>query len=212
MKKLDGILFDLGGVILNIDYQATISAFEALGIRDFKSIYTQLDQQPLFDRFETGKLTEETFFDALEMFAPQASTEDLMAAWNAMLLDLPSERWEFIQSCAQRGPIGLLSNTNETHVRALAAQLPEKHSLDQLRGLFQQAFFSNEIGYRKPDAEAFEFVLGELQWKAENTLFIDDSPQHIEGAKKLGMHTWHLQANESILDLDKVLQAHHLSF
>ena len=210
MEKLKAIIFDLGGVILNIDYQATIEAFKGLGIKDFETVFTQHQQNQLFDLFETGKITESTFVTELGKHIPSASIEQLISAWNAMLLNLPKERWSFLEQLGNKIPIYLLSNTNETHLKGLEVQLPNTQALPLLKDLFENAYFSNEIGLRKPDVKTFEFVLSQNDLEASNTLFIDDTAQHIQGAKKAGLHTWHLTDGQTILDLDKALQERHL--
>ncbi len=201
MNNIRSIIFDLGGVILNIDYLKTIKHFQALGFSNFESTFTQSKQSQIFDLFETGKIGEKEFFESLRADQKHISIADMKEAWNAMLLDLPQERWDFIQKLGDTMPIALLSNTNETHVRALAEQLPGHQALPKLQALFKNAYFSNEIGLRKPNRDVFEFVLNENGFQPETTLFIDDSLQHIEGAKKLGIQTWHLKNGESILDL-----------
>lgn len=205
---IESVIFDLGGVILNIDYQKTIDQFKSLGISDFNKNYSQFNQSNLFDLFETGQISEADFFSKLQDGDPKICKTSLMDAWNAMLLDLPKERWDFLLALKEQLPIVLLSNTNETHVTALNKLLPEETSLNKLKSIFKNAYFSNEIGLRKPEKETFEWVLKQNNFKAETTLFIDDSIQHIEGAKSIGIKTWHLDKG-SILDLDTALQAHH---
>ena len=198
------IIFDFGGVILNLDYSRTIKAFIDLGISDFDERYSQLNQTDLFDQFERGEITPDEFRDGLRtVLDSPLSNEEIDDAWNAMLLDLPTERLKVMSRLHQEKNICLLSNTNEIHINCFEADLERVHRLKNLSSLFDKVYYSSRVGMRKPEPRIFELVLREQNFKASETLFIDDSPQHIEGAKKVGLNIYHLRADlgETILDL-----------
>ena len=112
--SIEAIIFDFGGVIINIDYFATIRAFESLGIRDIATIYSQQAQSDLFNDFETGKISPQKFINSLlDMLPPGTSPNKVVSAWNAMLLDIPVERISFLQTLKSKYKIYLLSNTNQ---------------------------------------------------------------------------------------------------
>jgi glucose-1-phosphatase len=189
IKGIKHIIFDLGGVLLNLDYNLTEKAFIDLGIVNFPELYTQLRQSPLFDNFEVGKLTREEFIKELRLIAPLPLTEEqITTAWNAMLLDFPLRRLQLLQQLRLYHDLILLSNTNEIHEQAFNQQLLEAHGV-HLAAFFDKVYLSHRIGMRKPDAEIFKRILQENNFKAEHTLFIDDSPQHIEAAASLGIQT-----------------------
>jgi putative hydrolase of the HAD superfamily len=121
-------------------------------------------------------------------------------AWNAMLLDLPENRLAVIQSLKKEYSIYLLSNTNAIHISAIKKYLGES-AYTNFYNLFNKVYYSHEIGFRKPNKEAFQLILKENNLKANEVLFIDDSPQHIQGAKKLGIKTYHLKDQEEITTL-----------
>lgn len=202
LSDFPNIIFDLGGVILNIDYHRTIRAFEALGMKDFNSTYSQLYQSDLFDAFERGEVSADAFRDALR---PQlnagVTTVEIDAAWNAMLLDLPSERLTLLQSLQAQKHIFLLSNTNRIHVEAFERDIESVHGPRALTSCFEQAYYSCDVGMRKPEERIFRMVVESHGLSPNETLFIDDSPQHIEGAKKAGLHAYHLTGGETIIDL-----------
>ena len=203
-KEYPNIIFDFGGVILNLDYQRTTTAFQKLGVKDFAESYSQLEQDELFDRFERGEISPSIFRDGLRSaFLNSVSDEQLDRAWNAMLLDLPAVRLELLRKLVSEKRISLLSNTNEIHVESFEAALKRDHGLDDLSGLFEKVYYSCRTGMRKPETRIFEMVLREQGYSASETLFIDDSPQHIEGARKAGLHAYHLRADqgETIHDL-----------
>lgn len=204
LNDYKNIIFDFGGVILNLDYQRTISAFQALGLKDFEASYTQLAQSELFDQLERGEVTPSEFRNGLrEAFEKEVSDEELDEAWNAMLLDLPAERLELIRKIGSEKNISLLSNTNEIHVACFEGELKRQHGFVDLSSFFDTVYYSSRVGMRKPEVRIFEMVIDKEGYLPSETLFIDDSPQHIEGAKKAGLNTYHLRADqgETIMDL-----------
>ena len=117
-----------------------------------------------------------------------------------MLLDLPEERLQLIKKLKSNHTIFLLSNTNAIHINAFKKQLGDKKWLAFCK-LFDKMYLSHEVGLRKPDIEIFEYILTEQKLIAEEVFFIDDSPQHIAGAKKIGIHCHHLLDDENIITL-----------
>ncbi len=198
-SKFDAIIFDLGGVVLNLDYQLTIDAFKKLGLEDFEAMYTQAKQSDLFDRFETGQISSQHFINKLLPFLPNDVTPNqVVHAWNAMILDFPIERLKFIENLNVNQPIYLLSNTNEIHldaVKRVLAKVVEK----PLSDYFTKVYYSHEVQLRKPHHEIFKLVCDENKLNPSKTLFIDDTLGHIEGAKSYGLNTFHL-TNEYVIE------------
>lgn len=194
MAKINNIIFDLGGVIINLDTPKTIAEFNKLSPKPFESIYTQLQQTPVFDLFDKGLITEHDFFNALKL-AIEADVDDalLIAAWNAMLLDFPLHRLELLKQLKPRYRLFLLSNTNETHVTEFEKHLLQSRGYANLEPFFEKVYYSCRMGMRKPDTEIFERVLKENNLVPEETVFIDDTIHHVEGALKTGIQA-HLLA------------------
>ncbi|HAP68902.1 MAG TPA: hypothetical protein DCR04_04125 [Flavobacteriales bacterium] len=204
LKDYQNIIFDFGGVVLNLDYQLTIGAFKKLGLPNFEANFTQLAQTALFDNFERGEISPKEFRKGLnEAFEEPIEDEKLDHAWNAMLLDLPIERLHLLSQIREEKKLVLLSNTNEIHVEAFESNLKLKHGHNDLSGYFETVYYSCRVGMRKPESRIFHHVLEEEGFDPSETLFIDDSPQHIEGARKVGLYAYHLRADqgETILDL-----------
>ncbi len=197
------IIFDFGGVIINLDYELTTQAFKRLGIDDFSSLFSKAKQNNLFDDYEKGVISSDKLRSELKKVLPPSTTnEQIDDAWNAMLLDLPNERLELLLKFKDTHQTYLLSNTNEIHINTFHSQLRKMHNEENLNNYFDKVYFSYKIGMRKPDAEIFEFVLNENNLIAEETLFIDDSIQHIEAANKLNINTHHLEVErESLMTL-----------
>ncbi len=192
-KKTKNIIFDFGGVILNIDYQLTIDAFKEIGMNNFDTAYSQASQIHLFDNLEKGLISPEQFRDGIRLASGlDLSDEKIDYAWNKIILDLPKQRIDLILKIRNNYNCFLLSNTNTIHYDLYIKQL-QNFGINSFDDVFLKAYFSFEMGMRKPDAEIFEFVLKQESLNAEETLFIDDSIQHIEAAQKLGINSYHLK-------------------
>lgn len=201
MKKCKAIIFDLGAVILNINYQNTIDEFTKLGVNNAATFYSKKVQTNLFNQIETGMISSNEFLKALQKETKNANINQVEKAWNAMLLDLPEERIQLIEKLKKNNySIYLLSNTNAIHIDAIKKQLGKRKWLAFCK-LFDKMYLSHELGLRKPDVKIFEYILNEQKLKAEEVFFIDDSPQHIVGAKKIGIHCHHLLDDENIITL-----------
>lgn len=199
---IKALIFDFGGVLINIDYSATIRAFQKLGIHDFDGMYSQAMQSNLFDELEIGKISPQRFINGLLDFLPAGTSPNkVVEAWNAMILNVPPSSIELLKQLKSQGyTLFMLSNTNEIHINAAYREW-DKVSDERPQALFNHVYLSNEIGMRKPNSEIFEFVCQEQAFKPSETLFIDDSIQHIEAAKKVGLNTFHLTPDQSLQDL-----------
>ncbi len=199
----DTILLDLGGVLIDVDYTASARAFQALGFADFDTLYSKARQDHLFDGLETGALSPAQFRDRIrQLLDPGLSDTLIDANWNAMLGSLPAARIALVERLKQRYQVLLLSNTNAIHVPAFEAIIARENGITDFKQLFHGAYYSCEIGLRKPDAAAFLHVLERHGAEPSRTLFIDDSIQHVDGARMAGLHAEHLDlAKEDVTGL-----------
>ena len=206
MKRVKALLFDLGGVIVNLDYHKTINAFEALGVANTESLYNQFNQTEIFDDFETGSLSGKEFINLMKHQIPINSSEsEIKKAWNAMIIGFEEAKLEQIKRYSERIPGYLLSNTNEIHLEYIQTLLG-KMSFKNLELLFNKCYYSHIIGKRKPHKETFEWVLNDMGYAPEDVLFIEDSPQHIEGAKTTNLNTLYFTNERSIEEIESWLQ------
>ena len=201
-SNVKNIIFDLGGVILNIDYNITAKAFQNLGIEEYNELYTQFNQIDIFDKLEKGEIKPSFFYNKIRELAKKDFTDkQIQNAWNAMLLDFPIKRLELLQQLKLRYNIYLCSNTNEIHLKHYNNTLKQTFGINNLSDIFIKEYYSHEVGMRKPNSDIFELIIKENNLKPTETMFIDDSPQHIEGASKVGLIAYHLTNGEDILDL-----------
>lgn len=200
MNSFDAVIFDLGGVIINLDYQKTISAFHELGMTNFEQVYSQMAQSDLFDSYETGKISTQHFINLLLPHLPfGTSPNKVVAAWNAMILDVPLKKIALLSDLKKSLPTFLLSNTNDLHIQKVRDEW-KKVTDCAMEESFHKMYLSHEIKHRKPTPQAFSYVLEENGLEAARTIFIDDTLQHIVGAKSIGLQTLHLTNPEFLYE------------
>ncbi len=202
MKGIKNIIFDLGGVIINLDQQRTIYQFNALSDLPFESFYNNSSQSGLFDELDKGNISTEAFFEILKKeIRYSGETEPLLKAWNAMLLDIPEHRLDVLVNAKQNYSTFLLSNTCEPHIASFEEQLYFDYGVKNFEDYFDKVYYSCRMGMRKPDKEIFEAVLSENKLLPEETVFIDDSEQHVKGAGACGINAYLLPKGMEIGDL-----------
>ena len=204
MQGIRHIIFDLGGVILNIDISLTARAFESLGLDNFGMHYSQAHVSTLFNDLEIGRVSEQEFVDKMKSVLPEGTTDQqVIDAWNALLLDYPVARLQLLQQLRNHYDLFLLSNTNAIHMKAFNKILERERGIPSLAAFFDKTYYSHLMGCRKPEPEAWQMVLDENGLKPEHTLFIDDTLPNVEAARALGIQSVHLQSPGTVLDIFK---------
>jgi len=193
----------LGGVLLDIDTGKTNAAFEQLGLKDFKNNYTLNKADDLFDNLEMGRITELEFYNGIRTISqlPLHDT-DIKDAWNALLLNFRTESLQYLEQLAAKYQLFLLSNTNSIHHSAFMQSFYELSGGKFFDDYFTKAYYSQQIGLRKPNQAIYNFVLQDSGITAAETLFIDDLLKNIEGASSVGLRTHHLLPFERIEGLN----------
>ena len=192
------LIFDLGGVIYDVDYLKTINAFKALGIDRFQEIYAKAGQSDLFNDLEEGKISHAVFVERIKTLSRKDLTSSqIINAWNSMLLGFMPDALSCLKRLSGSYRLLLLSNTNEIHIQEIESRVGAAFFLD-FCSLFEKVYLSHELGLRKPHTDVFDYILKEKGLKANETLFIDDSIQHVEGALKAGLQAHHLTDEQTI--------------
>jgi HAD superfamily hydrolase (TIGR01509 family) len=201
-QGIKNIIFDLGGVLLNIDYHKTIRAFQNLGINNFEEMYSQRTADKLFEDLETGKISEEEFYKRIiDLTNGQVTDVQIKTAWNTILLDFRPKSIAFLEKLAVSHKLYLLSNTNIIHQKAFEKLAAETLGGKRLNDYFITAYYSHRVHLRKPHTEIYAFVLNDAGIKAAETLFIDDSEINMTAPKQLGIHTHLLLPGETIEEI-----------
>ena len=197
-EGIKSVIFDLGGVIYDVDYHKTINGFKALGIDHFEEVYAKAGQSDLFNDFEEGKISRAIFVERIKNLSRKNMTSSqIVNAWNGMLLGFMPDAIACLKRLSSSYRLFLLSNTNEIHIQEIENRVGAAFFSD-FCSLFEKVYLSHELGLRKPHPEVFTHILKEQGLKANETLFIDDSIQHVDGAIKAGLHAHHLTDDQTI--------------
>lgn len=191
-KAIKNIIFDYGNVIFTIDFKRTQAAFAALGIENVEEFYAHKGHDPLFDEFEKGNITAAEFRDSIRKVSkhPELTDQQIDDAWNSLLIGVPDGNHELLLALKEKYRLFLLSNINEIHLDYVNKYLKDNFDLDGNEGFFEKIYYSHLVRKRKPSVAIFEQVMAENNLNKEETLFIDDSPQHLKTASELGIQTY----------------------
>jgi putative hydrolase of the HAD superfamily len=199
--NIKNILFDLGGVILDINIQATLKRFYELGFPPELLQYPDSMQTDIFFKYQTGKLNTEQFRNEIRNATGiEMRDGEFDQAWNAMLVGIPKERTALLKRLSKRYNLYMLSNTSEMHV-----QVFEKMYMDtageSMHEVFKKIYYSHEIGLHKPDREAWEYVIKDAAILPAETLFLDDSIHNIKASQELGFQAIHIHERTTLMNL-----------
>ncbi|MGO4770040.1 HAD family hydrolase [Flavobacterium sp. W22_SRS_FK3] len=193
---IDTIIFDFGDIFINLNKEATISELQKLGMTEWNSEFDRLNLL-----FETGDISYDDFLEGFQKQLPNASIEEILKAWNAVLADFPLYRLEFLQLLSEKYRLFLLSNTDSIHIATFENKTGISFYSDFYQ-CFEKVYFSFEIGRRKPDPEAFQYIINKHELSPKRTLFVDDKKENTDAAAALGLHIWNLQVGkEDVIDL-----------
>jgi len=199
MENIRNLIFDLGNVILNIDTKLSEKAFAQYGMTNFSELYTLAAQNELFDRLEVGSITEKEFYDEFRRITEcELPDNTLEECWDALIMDFPTARINMLKRLKAEGKYRtfILSNTNIIHYRFYTALLKRVHGVDGLESLVEHAYFSHEIGLKKPNRDIFDHVVANSHIKPNESIFIDDNEANIKAANALGFNTIFLKDND----------------
>jgi glucose-1-phosphatase len=201
---IKNIIFDLGGVFIKIHYQKTSQAFKDLGIANFDDFFKQDFSNDLFEQLEIGAISPEAFYNKFRVLTnTNLTNNEIEIAWNAMLGNFWQDRLDWLEHISKAYNIYLFSNTNSIHYDAFMKQYHQENpSRKPLNDYFIKAYYSQNIGLRKPTIESYNYIINEQNLKASETLFIDDTLKNINGAMLAGLQTLHLTADKNLTEID----------
>lgn len=202
VSSVKNLIFDLGGVILDLSVDHTLQSFSKLSGIPKEKVQEMYVEAPGFLEYEKGMIDDDTFRDFVrQTFSIRADDAAIDECWNAMLRGIPPLKLDLLLRLQREFRVFLLSNTNGIHLDHInGVMLPKNGEQSTLDRYFHKAYYSHRMKKRKPDAEIFEEVLEENHLVPEQTLFLDDYAVNIEGAKALGIKTIHVTTPNLILE------------
>lgn len=203
-NSIKNIIFDLGNVIINIDFDLTYAAFEKITHKNLKQVYQDFEDQQIWERYELGDLSNDAFIQLLrEALEINANDQKIIEAWNALLLDIPQNRIDKLRELRKKYRLFILSNTSDLHILDVNRILKESTGVDDLKELVEVAYYSYEMELRKPGVAIYNRVLEESNLIASETLFLDDNLDNVLGADKVGLNTIHVTDKDMCEYLEK---------
>ena len=202
-KNIKNIVFDLGGVLVDLDFKSAINGLQEASFANVKEQLQAFDRGGIFQKFELGEVNADEFRTAIrENSTVTLTDEEVDTLWNLMLLEIPREKLELILELRGKYMVYLLSNTNPIHWDYVCKNAFNYRGF-RVNDYFEETFLSFEMHLAKPDKAIFEKVLEEANLLPEETLFIDDSEANCQAAEELGIHTHHYHIGD---DLSKIFE------
>lgn len=199
---VQAIIFDIGNVLIDIDYDIMVSEFRKIAKYDFREIINYTHQESFFDLFEKGKISVADFRKTLKLYLNEGVTDDQIdRAWNSILIHYPTQKFDRLRQLKEKFNVYALSNINQIHADEIDRYMKETFGVPDMRHYFDQAYYSHEMGFRKPEKEIYQAVLDQAHLDPAQTLFIDDKAENTEMAASLGIQVFHLTDRDSLLDV-----------
>ncbi len=199
-KSIEAIIFDLAGVLYEVDAERSLVQFARLGM-DMPLDFEAYHRHPLVNAYEKNEITTQAYFDGLRtQYSTQATDAQLHVACTALLVEMPVQRVAMLQHLAKRYPLFLLSNASDIQIAHINQQMQQQHQCC-LDDLFNKVYLSYELGMRKPDPQIFQHVVSMQGLSASTTLFIDDYRPNVEAAESVGLQGLHAPVEQEVCDL-----------
>ena len=197
-NNISTLIFDLGGVIVDLDLPKCIQNFKDLGLENIEQYLSNFGQKDFFMQFEKGQIGIPVFRDEIRKLAGiELSDAQIDKAWCSFLTQIPVEKLHLLSELKMKYHLLLLSNTNPVHIETAVAVEFSKTG-KTMQDFFDKCYLSYEMGMVKPDVEIFEALLADAQVKAEECLFLDDGKKNIDTAAALGIQTYWVKPNENL--------------
>jgi len=200
--EIENVIFDLGGVILDLEVSKTMDAFGKLAGVPASVIRESVTKSPFFNDYEKGLLTDAEFRNRIrELLKKEVTDWQIDKAWNAMLGALPRARLTLLEELGKKHGLYLLSNTNNIHLQFFNEIVRSVSWHARLEPFSINDYYSHLLKMRKPDAAIFEHVLRQNELNPSRTLFLDDNPDNLAGAQKAGIKTIHITSTDQLFSI-----------
>ena len=202
-KNIKNIVFDLGGVLIDLDFKSAINGLQKAGFTNVKEQLQAFDNEGIFQKFELGEISADEFRASIRENSNVSLTdEEVDSLWNLMLLEIPREKLELILDLRSKYMVYLLSNTNSIHWDYVCKNAFNYRGF-RMDDYFEETFLSYEMHLAKPDKAIFEKMLNDANLLPEETLFIDDLEANCKAAEEVGIHAHHYHIGD---DLNKIFE------
>lgn len=198
---METIIFDLGVVLLDVDYGRTIEAFAELGLENPEDAFSKHKQDELFRKFERGEIEPDAFLSELSRRMKVADHRAIEAAWCAMLGELPRRKFRLLEKLSRSHDLFILSNTNEIHQRHFEQTMTRQFGSGIFEELFVFIGYSHRLGFRKPEPEIYDQFIAANAIDVRHTLFIDDTEVNVTAARERGIPSLHFKDGDDLEDL-----------
>ena len=200
-QKIDFIVFDLGGVLYDVDIERSVKAFALLGLKNFDQLYTLKEQVPLFDELETGRIRKEEFIDSVSAyFDVPPPPHSIIEAWSALLVGIRPENIGLLKMLSENYKIYLLSNTNAIHLEQIDREI-QSYGVARLEDLFDKTYISYKLGMRKPNPEIYEYLIRNSGIEPSRTIYIEDSEANAKAGEKAGLKIYLSKSNSPLKEI-----------
>ena len=201
-NSLKNIIFDLGGVLLELDVQKTFDAFGEMGLTKEVMMKRYNREENFFLQFEKGQISANEFRASLrKMIGNSVSKNKIDYAWNEMLRGFKKDTIRLLSDLSGKYPLYMLSNTNEIHLPFYSEQFREVSGGTTLQKYFIKSYYSHIIGTRKPEPESFRYVLKDASIEPKETLFIDDFEENCVSARETGLVAHQFKPEENLREI-----------
>jgi FMN phosphatase YigB (HAD superfamily) len=200
--NINAIIFDIGNVIVDIDYDTMVAEFKNIAKFDFREIIQYTHQDHFFDQFEKGQISAADFRHTLRQYLKDDTTDkQINHAWNSILVTYPASKFELLRRLRSKYQVYALSNINEIHLDGIDQYVTPAFQVADMRSFFDHAYYSHEMGFRKPENEIYQAVIDHAGLDPARTLFIDDKAENTEAAAAHGLQVYHLTDRDSLLEV-----------
>jgi FMN phosphatase YigB (HAD superfamily) len=200
LQNIKNLVFDIGDVIIDIDYNRPGKAFQPLAKVDFSDAFSFAHQDKIFDKYERGDISSSEFRDGLRKYLKDGVTdEQIDAAWNTIFVDFPADKFELLLKLKGRYNTCALSNINDVHLKCIDKYIQTHFGRQGLASYFNTAYYSHEMGYRKPEEKIYKMLLEKENINPAETFFIDDRKENVEAATALGIQAFTLTERDNLV-------------